>query len=278
MLKNMFKRIEHLVFYKIFSSITRKLDNIHDNILLFNNENLIRYRKNNFNVYGRQIFSQSDEDGLTIEIIKRCNITNKFFLEIGSGSGIENNTLILLALNWSGCWVDAQKFIIEESKRLKLINKIVDCNNVNNLYKDYEDIIKNKIAFLSIDIDGNDYYILEILLENKNYPDIIIVEYNPLFPPPMKFKSKNIDNVLWRESDHSASLTTYNDLMMEHDYFCVCCNLFTGNNAFFVKNKYKENFKEIPTELDDIYCSPRHYLKVKNHHVITKQLIENLIK
>ena len=44
-----------------------------------------------------KFFSQSDEDGITLEILRRMQLTNGSFLEFGVGNGLENNTLVLLA-------------------------------------------------------------------------------------------------------------------------------------------------------------------------------------
>ena len=48
------------------------------------------------------MFSQSDEDGITIEILKRLKMGKGFFLELGVGDGTENNSLLLLAMGWKG--------------------------------------------------------------------------------------------------------------------------------------------------------------------------------
>ena len=58
--------------------------------------------KNPLNRFGAKYFSQTDEDGITLEIIRRLGITAGTFAELGVGNGIENNTLILLASGWRG--------------------------------------------------------------------------------------------------------------------------------------------------------------------------------
>ena len=82
--------------------------------------------KNSFNLYGKKNISQTDEDGITIEIIKRLNcLNNGNFIEFGVGDGTENNTLILKALGWKGFWVGNQELIIDykNSKKLFLFKK-----------------------------------------------------------------------------------------------------------------------------------------------------------
>ena len=89
-------------------SFRKKNDNVEGDIsdirelMLIHQQNLAkRDSKNPFNKYGKKIFSQTDEDGITIEIIKRMNcLNNGNFIEFGVGDGTENNTLILKSLGW----------------------------------------------------------------------------------------------------------------------------------------------------------------------------------
>ncbi len=48
------------------------------------------------------MFSQSGEDGILGEIFRRIGTTERRFVEIGVGNGLENNTAYLLAQGWHG--------------------------------------------------------------------------------------------------------------------------------------------------------------------------------
>ena len=51
---------------------------------------------NPLNRFGLKCFSQTDEDGITLEILRRIKSLGKgVFAEFGVGDGTENNTLIL---------------------------------------------------------------------------------------------------------------------------------------------------------------------------------------
>ena len=83
-------------------------------------------------------FSQSDEDGITLEACKRVGLNEKStFFEIGVGNGLENNTLSLLAMGWSGTWLGAEKLAINtnKSKRLKFKHCWVSKENIVELYQ-----------------------------------------------------------------------------------------------------------------------------------------------
>src|SRR6516225_11835412 len=64
---------------------------------------------NPLNRFGKKCFSQSDEDGITLEILRRIGVLESgVFAEFGVGDGTENNTLILAALGWKGFWVSGE--------------------------------------------------------------------------------------------------------------------------------------------------------------------------
>ena len=99
-------------------------------------------------------FSQSDEDGITLEILKRLDIQKGSFLEFGVGDGTENNTLILLALGWNGMWFGGEDLIFNPTGSKKLNFKKVWITK-ENIYKLYESS-SLKPDLISIDLDGND--------------------------------------------------------------------------------------------------------------------------
>ena len=71
----------------------------------------------------RKYFSQNDEDHITLQILKRLNlnITEHRFIEFGSGNGLENNTIILIALGWKGIWIDSKplEILLEKNKSVR---------------------------------------------------------------------------------------------------------------------------------------------------------------
>ena len=85
--------------------------------LNYQTQELQKAHKNPLNKFGNKCFSQTDEDGITIEILRRLNILEKGnFAEFGPGDGMENNTLILKSLGWNGFWVGGEELRIETKK------------------------------------------------------------------------------------------------------------------------------------------------------------------
>jgi len=144
---------------------------------------------NHFVRYGKHCFSQSDEDGLTLEIIKRIGISNGVFAEFGVGDGKENNTLILLGLKWRGIWCGGENlaFNISNTSRLLFYKKWINQENICSLMKDgMQDLDEKNVDLISLDLDGNDLYFCENLLKNGYKPKVFIVEYNAKIPPPIE--------------------------------------------------------------------------------------------
>jgi len=122
-------------------------------------------------------------------------------------------------------------------------------------------INETQVDVISLDLDGNDYYFLEKIIENKIKPKLFIIEYNAKFPPPIKWKIEYRDNHKWKGDDYfGASLSTYNDFLESRGYKLICCNAYTGANAFFIKKEYVDLFKEVPDKIEDIYMKPRYLL------------------
>ena len=191
--------------------------------------------------YGYKVFSQNDEDGIIREIFKRIDVTNNVFVEFGIGDGLENNTLALLFDGWSGLWIDASTNSIQKIsdnysaiiKRgsLKIVEAFITRENINELIS--ANIVHKDIDLLSIDIDGNDYHILDAITCIS--PRVLVIEYNAKFAPPILYCMDYDEKHVWQSDDcYGASLKFLEVNIEKKGYYLVGCNL-TGTNAFFVK-------------------------------------------
>jgi hypothetical protein len=235
--------------------------------------------------YACKHFSQSDEDGITLEIIKRViNPRQKTFIEIGVGNGQENNTLVLLSIGWRGVWLGGEDLcfdIVEPGKRLTFIKSWISNENIINLASRalvQANIDIHNLGLLSIDLDGNDYYLLKSLLEAGCLPEVIVCEYNAIFPPSAEWCQAYNPNHQWA-SDHlfGASLLSFVKLLEEYNYFPVACNPGTGCNVFFAKISYRSAFPDVPTSIEDIYIPPYYRVNNKFHHSLSPQFLKTLI-
>ena len=201
--------------------------------------------KKNLIPYGFKIYSQSDEDGIINEIFKRIGTTNKRFLEFGVNS-TNNNTTFLLLNGWAGVWLEAsnskvirikKKYeVLLKKNKLRIYKKKITAENINKIIKSIN--FKGVIDLLSIDIDGNEVYLLNKLSQIK--PRVIIVEYNAKFPPPIRKCIKYDPKFIWKYDDYlGASLQLLVD-NLKKKYALVGCNI-SGINAFFIKKELLKN-------------------------------------
>jgi hypothetical protein len=138
--------------------------------------------------YGVRVFAQWDEDGILAYLLSTVGDVPKRFVEIGVEDYTECNTRFLLRQgDWSGVVVEAEPNCArqirerEESWRydLRLVEAFVTRENVDDLVRSAG--FEGEIGVLSIDIDGNDYWVWQALTVVR--PSIVVVEYNGRFGP-----------------------------------------------------------------------------------------------
>lgn len=222
---------------------------------------------------GLKVFSQADEDGVTMELCRRIGISGGTAIEIGSGDGAENNSLVLLAQGWRCIWVDvvrAPEWIEEFPDKIKFLSTHVNAENVNTVLSVVERNWLDDVRFISVDIDGMEGYVLLELLSNGLSPDIVVAETNRIMPPPIRFKQPYDSSYQWDHSINSGwSLQTFIDELGPFGYRLVACNEFTGVNAFFVHESHISKFADVPNDPREIFVGRgvRH-LKYSHHGLV----------
>jgi hypothetical protein len=222
----------------------------------------------NLALYGDKKYSQTDEDGIIEEIFNHIP-NNKTFLEIGVQTGIECNSLYLLLKGWRGTWVEGSdkycRIIANElngrsfKNKLSVVNSFIDRENIVRIFgQSLAFFGASELDFFSLDIDGNDFYIIEELFNHAIFPKVVCVEYNAKFHPPHKVKIKYNKLHVWDKTDYmGCSLQDYVDLFKSFNYTLICCNI-PGINAFFVRNDFASAFKQYT--INEIYQPYRYYL------------------
>lgn len=245
-------------------------------------EKLKKEASNPLNKAGAKYFSQNEEDGITLEILKRVGLKDGTFAEFGVGNGTENNTLILLASGWRGFWVGGESLFFNHGSaqpRFSFLKQWIDRENILALLQEGMGSVKsNTLDVLSLDLDGNDIYLVEQLLQNHIDPKLFIVEYNAKFPPPVKWKIKYDKNHIWNNDDYfGASLASFNEVFNKYGYTLICCNI-TGANAFFIRNDLLQYFDDIPRDIADLFFEPAYYLFQLFGHKPSTKTIEQMLK
>jgi hypothetical protein len=196
-------------------------------------------RLNEFKVY-----SQWGEDGIIQFLLRHVRVEQKVFVEFGVESYIEANTRFLLVHNnWSGLVLDGSPQNISVIRRdpiywqrnLKATQAFVTRENINELLQDAG--VSGEIGLLSVDIDGNDYWVWEAITVVS--PAIVVLEYNGRFKPEQSV-TVPYDPGFQRGQAHyshiyyGASLAALTKLSAAKGYALVGSNR-VGSNAFFVR-------------------------------------------
>jgi hypothetical protein len=222
--------------------------------------------------YEYQMYSQNGEDGIIDEIFKRIGTGSKTFLECGVSDGLECNTTALLLKGWSGRWVETDTEFTSRikttfasmlrDKRLTLIEEFLTAENIDDALR--RSGVSENIDLLSVDIDGNDYWIWKALSVIK--PRAVVIEYNALHRPPISWVMKYAPDYRWDGSNYyGASLEALAALGQEKGYTLVACEL-TGNNAFFVRSDLASDKFMSPFDAKTHYQPPRYYLVHTSGH------------
>ena len=209
--------------------------------------------------FGYKVFSQNDEDGIINEIFKRIGTTNKTFVEFGVQNGLESNGHFLLFTGWRGLWIDGSEKYIKEinkyfseplsTKQLTAVCTFINAENINKIIGDNG--INGEIDLLSVDIDGNDYWVWKAITCIQ--PRVVVIEYNAKFPPPCEWIMEYDPNHIWDGSDkQGASLKSLELLGRELGYSLVGTNTH-GVNAFFVKKELAKNLFPDPATAENLY-------------------------
>lgn len=255
--------------------------NIHKEIRDLSNQNKYQDPKNLVK-FGYKVYSQSDEDGILLEIFRRIGTSNKIFVEFGVGNGLENNTLFLLFQGWTGLWIDGSSKDVSSIKKhlskfierghLKLVNKFIYKENINEII-DSQDI-SGEIDLLSIDIDGNDHHIFNEI--NQINPRVVVMEYNAKFPPPLACGMEYSARHIYSSNDCFGSSLAYQvDLMAIKGFHLVGCNL-SGINAFYVRKDLAKDLFVEPFSAENHYEPARYHLSAyKSGHPSSFKTINN---
>jgi hypothetical protein len=203
--------------------------------------------------YGFKVYSQWDEDGIIQFLIKKIPIKNKVFIEFGVENYEESNTRFLLKNNdWKGLIIDGNKanvnFIRSDNlywqHNIEAIHSFVTKTNINAIIS--QNISVEDIGILSVDIDGNDYWIWKEISTVK--PRIVIAEFNNLFGKDLAVTVPYKENFI-RGKEHfthlyfGCSLKALILLAKEKGYFFIGCNK-KCMNAFFVRNDLANHIPE----------------------------------
>ncbi len=195
-----------------------------------------------------QCHSQNGEDGILLYLFALLGTTNRRVVEIGAGNGIECNAANLIVNHgWLGLLVDGDEAKVAAGRAFyakcsttwvsppTLVSSWVTVDSVNQLIADHG--FAGDVDLLSIDVDGNDYWIFRALWVVR--PRAIVLEFNAELGPVVSVSVPydpdfRLDHTV-KPYRCGASLAAFAALAARKGYRLVGVHSL-GFNAFFVRD------------------------------------------
>lgn len=185
-------------------------------------------------------YSQYGEDGIIDQICKDLYLTGSYSCaEFGAADGFFcSNTAALWESGWEALLIEPNAESVEqlEMNTASYPNVTVKCQYVH----DVDECIPEPVTILSMDVDGNEWY----LLEKMEVPHrILIVEYNSTVPPEYEMVGP-------RDTMTGSSALSLVKLAEKKNYRLIAV---TDTNLFFCRDEDFDCFEDYDTDLDSIF-------------------------
>jgi hypothetical protein len=193
------------------------------------------------------------------------------FVEFGVENYRESNTRFLISnRNWRGLVIDGGALNVETiaadpiSWQHDLIARcaFITAENIEKVIG--EAGFAGEIGILSIDIDGNDFWVWKAIVQTR--PHLVIVEYNAVFgdlldlvipyDPSFVRTKAHYSNLYW-----GASIGALTRLGLEKGYTLLGSNR-AGSNAFFIRNDRACHFLN---KISDMSARPSRFREARDH-------------
>jgi hypothetical protein len=206
-----------------------------------------------------KVFSQFGEDGIIQYLVQRAKVlpAEKSLVEFGADFYGEANTrFLVLNDNWRALLIDGKPSSIRAIQRqpffwshdITAVASFITAENIDEIIGGAG--YRGTIGLLSIDIDGNDYWVWDKI--SVVDPVIVVAEYNSLFGSK-RAVTIPYDPKFYRMNAHHSglyfgcSLKALEILAARKGYALVGCNS-NANNCFFVKTERLNGQPVLTTE------------------------------
>lgn len=145
--------------------------------------------------HGSNIYSQFGEDGVIAHVFDRIGAQHSVAVEFGAGDGLScsNTAHLWKDLGWHGFLVEPDDERFDDLTRntadhnTTCVQSFVTPTGPTSIAELLAARGVTDVDFMSIDIDGNDYRILEHLACR---PRVITIEFNPTVPPHVDIRQQ----------------------------------------------------------------------------------------
>ncbi len=198
-------------------------------------------------------FSQNGEDGLLDVLLKQLMSAERYFIEIGTADGLENNSSWLSIVHrYSGLCIEGNPAKSDDHRDvftpmnygLSFLNLFVTSESIETMKSAAHTLTPD---VFSLDIDGNDYHIGKVILESGFRPKIFVVEYNSAFGPDSSVSIPYSETFQIGESEtdrlyYGCSLAGWKTLFRHHNYRFVTVDQNGVNGVFADPDCFDERF------------------------------------
>ena len=174
------------------------------------------------------IYSQFGEEPIYDFIFENIGTTNLFLVDFGAGGlGSQmSNSKSLIERGWRGVRMDGNPDPDTDIKK-----EFITQENILKLFKKYD--VPEELDFLSVDIDGNDYWVLKKILSVYS-PRVICAEFNGTIKHGVSKAIKYNPKHEWGNNDYYGfSFEAGKKLAQEFDYAVVL--QINSTNMYFVR-------------------------------------------
>ncbi len=195
--------------------------------------------QHDLNSFERKVSSQNGEDGIIEALFSAIGTTNKTVVEFGVEDGQECNSARLIRdCGWNGVLIEADEARYRQLvanyaafPQARLANRFITKDNIADIFREHA--VPAEPDLLSIDLDGNDYWIWQAL--DAYRPRVVVIEFNSAHAPPERWVMEYDADHRWRGDDYfGASLESLAALGRAKGYALLCTDSL-GVNAFFLR-------------------------------------------
>lgn len=127
-----------------------------------------------------------------------------------------------------------------------------------------------EIDLLSIDIDGNDWWVWDAI--KCVSPRVVIIEYNAKFPPDFEWVMEYNEKHIWHGDDEQGASLKALELLGEKLGFQLVGTNVMGANAFFVRADLAKDLFVKPATAEKLYNPTRWMMQYKSGHIPRKYI------
>lgn len=196
----------------------------------------------------RRVYSQWGEDGALERLFELFGTTNRYYVEFGAADGfhLSNTANLRIHHGWTGLLLDGSASDDDPLVRREFIT----AENVNEVFGRHG--VPESFDLLSLDIDGNDYWVWKAL---RARPRVVVIEYNIHFGLDLARTIEYDADFVWDGSLYcGASLAALRRLGDTKGYALIYTDRWSPNAFFVLRSELPPDFVEEPIERVTDWC------------------------